>query len=250
MLKLIADAHTHTVACDHAYSTIGENTLAAKAIGLEFIAMTEHSLSMPGGPDWLHFACLNLIPRVLNDVIVIRGAEVTILSPEGKLDMTDSIMENDLEWVIASMHMTDMRPSTTANHTKAWLAVAENPLVDCIGHCGDPRYAFDYEQVIPVFAKHKKIVEINSHSFRARPGSDVTCREIALLCIEHGVPIMVNSDAHHSSMIGQFAPAIAMLESINFPRELIINADSDRFLAVMDEKAGGRIVRDLNALKG
>ena len=43
MQKLIADTHTHSIASDHAYSTILENIKAAQEQGLSYLAMTEHA---------------------------------------------------------------------------------------------------------------------------------------------------------------------------------------------------------------
>ena len=46
-MKLIADTHTHTIASNHAYSTVLENIEAAKERGLLYLAMTEHGPNMP-----------------------------------------------------------------------------------------------------------------------------------------------------------------------------------------------------------
>ena len=92
---------------------------------------------------------------------------------------------------------------TVEQSTKMWLNVAQNPHVDVIGHCGDENYRFDYERVIPEFAKYGKIVEINAASYRSRPSSINNCVEIARLCAKYGVPLVLSSDAHfapkHSS---------------------------------------------------
>ena len=41
-MRLIADTHTHTLASNHAYSTVMENIVAAREQGLLYMAMTEH----------------------------------------------------------------------------------------------------------------------------------------------------------------------------------------------------------------
>lgn len=138
--------------------------------------------------------------------------------------------------------MDCLTPGTVEDHTRAYLKLAENPHVDVIGHCGDERFRFDYERVIPVFGREGKIVEINNHSFAIRPGSAENCREIALLCKKHGVRVVVNTDAHFAMEIGQVPQALAMLESIDFPEELVVNADFDRFLALAREKSGRRFI--------
>ncbi|MHC1695049.1 MAG: PHP domain-containing protein [Eubacteriales bacterium] len=53
MYNIIADMHTHTIASDHAFSTLKENITEAKQIGLFAIAATDHGPALPDSPhDW------------------------------------------------------------------------------------------------------------------------------------------------------------------------------------------------------
>ena len=45
------------------------------------------------------------------------------------------------------------------------------------------------------------------------------------LCMEHGVKIVVNTDSHDPTAVGDFTKAVAFLEEIGFDEELIINND-------------------------
>lgn len=230
MYRIIADTHTHTLVCDHAYSTVGENAEAAREKGLHAIIT-----SMAGAPTWMHFGNLGAVPRELCGVRIIKGAEVNIMDYDGALDLEQRILEK-MEWVIASMHTLTLLPGTKEQHTNAWLTVTENPLVDVLGHVGDGRFSFDHEPVLKAVKKTGKIIEINSHSFKVREGSEVNCKDIALLCMELEIPVVVSSDAHHADFIGDFTRALTMLEGIDFPEYLIINADKDRFFKVIEER--------------
>ena len=117
-----------------------------------------------------------------------------------------------------------------------------NPHVDVIGHSGDQRYLFDYRPVIEEFGRQGKVVEINSHSFVIRPGSDVNCRKIARLCAEMEVPVLVNSDAHVCYNVGHVQEAVAMLEEIHFPERLVLNAHADRLMEYLKEKAPNPLI--------
>lgn len=89
------------------------------------------------------------------------------------LDLTDKELEK-LDLVIASFHIPCCPPCEDPEQVSAaWIAVAHNPHVDIIGHSGDNRYRFDFPRVIEEFGKCGKVVEINSHSFSVRPGSDL-----------------------------------------------------------------------------
>lgn len=117
--------------------------------------------------------------------------------------------------------------------TEAWLSVAKNPLVRVIGHSGSELFRYDYEAVIPVFGQNGKLVEINEHTFVARRDSVPNCKKIALVCKKHGVPIVINSDAHFSTQVGSCSNAAAMLREVDFPEELVLNASKERFDAYL-----------------
>lgn len=234
-MKIIADTHTHTFVSGDAHSTLLENILASKERGLTFLCITEHVNIFPYAPTPQYFKHMVSIPREHLGVQLIRGVEANIIDFAGTVDMPAEILAW-LDIVIASFHDLIIDPGTVAEHTHAWLQVAENPDIDIIGHCGDPRYAFDIDQVVAKFAVHGKVVEINNHSFTARAGSREVCSAIAQACMRYTVPVVVSSDAHFVNNIGNFSDAIAMLTDIDFPHELVLNADVERFQRYIDSK--------------
>ena len=48
-----------------------------------------------------------------------------------------------------------------------------------------------------------------------------------------GVPIIINTDAHDPSYVGNFAMAQALVEEIGVPDELILNNDLDKLKAFL-----------------
>ncbi|WRS28099.1 phosphatase [Oscillospiraceae bacterium MB08-C2-2] len=240
-MKIIADTHTHTSACSHGYSTLWENIQHARKIGLKFLAYTEHGPSLEGSPNDMYFRNFSMVPDCVDDIVILKGAEVNILDFDGALDLSDKILAK-LDWVIASFHTMCIEPGTREDHTRAWLSIARNPLVDVIGHCGDERYCFDHEVVIKEFAQYNKIVEVNAHSFDCRPGSETNCPAIMDLCQKYNVPVVVSSDAHFFTHIGEFDKALEVLKSIDFPQELVLNADYNRFLEVARRITGKKLV--------
>ena len=78
-MQIIADLHTHTNVTDHAFSTLTEMVQAAHDMGLKAIAITNHGPTNPDGPHEWHFSNLNLVPRKMNGVTVIRGIPVVVL---------------------------------------------------------------------------------------------------------------------------------------------------------------------------
>lgn len=229
MYKVIAEPHCHTLVSHHAYSTIGEYAADARSKGIEFVAITDHGPLLPDGAHLWHFDNLyKAIPEQINGVYILRGAEANIVSHEGALDI-DATLLSKLDWVIASYHPDAIEPGTKSQHTKCWEMIAENPHVDVIGHCGDPRFGFDHEVVCKAFAKHGKIVEINNHSPLARPGSFELCVEIIKACGKYGVPVVVTTDAHHVSKMGIYDEAFKVLEASGIDKALVLNLERDRF---------------------
>ena len=235
-MKLIADTHTHTIISGDAFSTLYENIQAARKRGIKYLCLTEHVYSaLPGAPTPSYFKSMHALPQEIDGVQLIRGVEVNILDYNGHLDMPPDLLEW-LEWVIASMHPTVIQPKDKKAHTKAWLAIAENPAVDVIGHCDDPRYPFDIDQVVHMFARHGKIMALNEQSPVTRPGGDIMRREILTACVKHSLPIVVSSDGHFVDKIGVFQKSIALLQELHFPEELVLNADEKRFAKILSEK--------------
>ena len=238
MQKLIADTHTHSIASDHAYSTILENIKAAQEQGLSYLAMTEHGPAMPDAPHIWHIRCQWGIPSVCCGVNILHGVEANIMDSEGGLDVSDSILAG-LEWVIASMHRQCFPRTTREEHTRAWLRVACNPQVDVIGHCAKGGYEFDEQKVLLAFREYGKLVEVNNSCFL--PGSSCIPRylDILRLCKKLEVPVVVNTDSHFAGNIGVFTSALTALEEIDFPEFLIVNADLERFEQVVAQKRAG-----------
>lgn len=234
-MNTIADLHTHTLASQHAYSTLGELCSAAKEKGFFAFAVTDHGPGMPDGAIAHHFFCLSGLPDEIDGMLLYKGAETNIMNYNGGLDL-DATLLNQLDFVIASYHIECITPGTVQQHTQGLLYAIENPAVDCVGHCGNPVFAIDPLPIVKACAKHKKLIEINSASFKVRPGSEFTCKKIAQLCAQYHVKIVINSDAHSKWQVGEHSAALNMLAEIHFPENLIINSTKERLLSYFSNR--------------
>ncbi len=226
-MRIVADLHTHTIASTHAYSSLYEMARGAKNKGLAAIAITDHGSDMKDAPHPWHFSNLDIVPRKIEDVTVIRGIEFNI-RPGGGLDDIQPRHLKAMEFTLASFHDGCFPPSTKEAHTEALEAVVMDDRVNALGHPGNPKYAFDMEYIIPKCAEYGKLVEINSNSFSVRKGSHRNCMEIAKLCKKYEVPVVVNSDSHIEFAVGNFDEALSLLEEAGFPEELVINSSIER----------------------
>lgn len=234
-MKFIADTHTHTIASTHAYSTLLENIHQAAQVGLECLGMTDHAPAQPDSPHLWHFVNLTAIPPVVEGVRILKGVECNILDETGRVDLEPEVLRQ-LEWRIASIHAPCYKQGATVqDNTNAYLGICENPCIDVIGHSGRGSFRYDYQKLIPLFGERGKLVEINESTLKSS-SSRKNCTEIAALCKKYRVPVIVDSDAHFALSIGRFSAAMEMLEEIDFPEELVINADSDRFWDYLAQK--------------
>lgn len=233
--EMAADLHCHTIASSHAYGTITELATAAAERGLIAVGCTDHGIAMPGAPHEWYFGNLGDLPDKISDVRVLRGVEANVMDFDGRLDMSEWILKR-LELVIASMHGGLMPAGTPEQCTRAWLSVARNPYVDILGHSGSPEFAYDYKTVLKVLKEENKAVELNEHSFKARPNSIENCVNIAKLCMELGVFVAVDSDSHYHDTVGMFPKWRGILRDIGFPPELIINASAENLGAFLKRK--------------
>lgn len=232
MLKYKIDMHTHTISSGHAYSTITENAAYAHSIGMEMIGMTDHGPKMPGSCGNLHFLNLKILPEYIEGIRVLKGIELNITDTTGKIDMRENILKR-LDYAIASLHIPCIPPMDIDECTETIVNAIKNPYVNIIGHPGDPRYPLDIKTVVTTARDNNTLLEINNASFNdgnSRGGGESIVIEILEECKRQTMPVILGSDAHYHTQIGNFDNLYNILERANFPDELIINTDAEKFI--------------------
>lgn len=236
-MEIKLDLHTHTSFSPHAYSTLMENITVAAEKGLEAIAMTNHGpASKDFSHEW-HFANLRAIPRKVKDVIVFKGAEATYIDAEGNLDMSDTQLEK-LDIVIASGHGPFVRDEI--NYKKAVLNAMKNPYVDIMGHIARQSFVFtdvDCDEIVKSAKGNGKLVELNSSCFLKKVESFYeNSKKLMIACKKYCTPIVVNTDAHFCTFVGEFGEPLKLLEEIGFDEELVMNTSLDKFMGYIGKR--------------
>ena len=232
-MKAIIDMHTHTVASGHAYSTIHENIQFAKKHGMKFLGTSDHGSTMTGGPAEYFFHNLKVVPREMDGVKILRGMEANILDVNGNIDELDSKALDGLDYLIASLHIVCIEPSTKEDNTMAILNVMDKEKVKIIGHPDDARYELDYEAIVKKAKEKNILLEVNNSSLSpntSREGARENILKYLELCKEYGVRIIMGTDSHICYDIGAFQYAEAIIEEANFPKELVINYWEDQII--------------------
>lgn len=234
---IAADMHTHTVASTHAYSTVKEMTEEAASKRLKAIAFTDHTPASTDGPHVWHFHNLHkALPRELFGVKLIYGAETSIVDYDGHIDFPHEECAA-LDWVIASFHKDMLKPGTYEQHTQMYLNLAENDDIDVIGHCATVVCPFDYEKCLKKFKEYNKLVEINESTILWK-GTRQNYIEIMKICKKFDIPVIINTDAHFYSIVGDVRESEKLVEELDFPKSLIINHEWDRLKEYIESRHG------------
>lgn len=240
-MNIIADLHMHTGVCRHGHSTMREMAAAAGERGLLAMAVTEHAQACPDGTGIPYIQSMRFFDRRISGVYMLWGVESDIADYDGRLFVHSNILQQ-LDIVIASIHMASLRGADKETISHTWLGVANNPDVDIIGHCGrDPaKYDFNIEPVIQAFTKNGKTVEINANSL-SKPEQLAQCREIAQCCKKYGTHICVSTDSHRSVSVGRFDASLKLIEELGIPEEQIINSSAERLSEWFFNRKGRRL---------
>lgn len=239
-MKILADTHTHSVHSGHAYSTIMENAKAAADKGLQLLALTDHAPAMPNTTSHAFFANMHIIPKELFGIRILKGVELNILDYEGKLDLQEAILSK-LDISIASLHTPCITPGTKKENTSACICAMENPMVDILGHPGDPRYPMDFREVFRVAKRTGTLLEINNASLVQggfREGSEENIEYILKMSMKEDVPVIVGSDAHFCTAIGDVFYVEQVMARIGFPKDLVLNTNIQELLHTLKRNKG------------
>lgn len=211
---LKADLHSHSTWSD-GRAKIKQMAESARDRGLRVLAVTDHSqsLGVTGGltPERLREQRreINKVQRELGDsILLLQGAEVEIRA-DGSLDYSDDVLAS-LDIVVASLHTSLRQPREQV--TQRLLNAIRNPHVDIIGHptgrlIPDREGAdLDMDAVLAAARESGVVLEINAHPMRLDL-DDVYSRR----AIEMGIPLAINTDAHHPSdfALAEFGVATA-----------------------------------------
>lgn len=205
------DLQMHTRWSDGS-ETVEAMARAAKELGYEYIAVTDHSQSLKfvgGVPvDELRAnakICKQAADRV--GIAVLVGTEVDIF-PDGHLDYPDEVLAA-LDVVVASVHsrFNMERDEMTARI----IAAMESPHVDIIGHptgrllSSREAYELDMERLVEAAKRTDTALEINASPERLDL-SDAHAR----LARERGVMLVVSTDAHSRYELAHMGYGIAV----------------------------------------
>jgi putative hydrolase len=235
---LKGDLHVHSNWSDGS-APIDEMMLAAKELGHEYCALTDHSprLKVANGlsPDRLRKQ-LDVIDELRDTVAPMRiltGIEVDILE-DGSLDQEPELLER-LDVVVASVH--SKLSMDESSMTRRMLKAVANPHTDVLGHCTGrlvtggrgtwPESKFDAEKVFTACRDNGTAVEINSRPERRDPPT-----RLLKLALDIGCLFSIDTDSHAPGQLDFLGYGAQRALDAGVPTERIVNSwSADKLLA-------------------
>ncbi len=230
--RLRGDCHSHSDWSDGG-SPIREMVAAARALGHDYLALTDHSprLTVAHGLDRGRLEeQLDVVAEVNAEMEgdggppfrLLTGIEVDI-NEDGTLDQDDDLLAR-LDVVVASVH-SKLRMEAPAMTRRMCVALA-NPHVDILGHCtgrmvvgkGRPESTFDHELVFEAARSFDKAVEVNCRPERLDPP-----RRLLRLLVDGGVKLSIDTDAHAPGQLEWQPLGCARAEEAGVDPALVVN---------------------------
>jgi DNA polymerase (family 10) len=197
------DLQMHTTASD-GRNSIEEMAAAARALGYEYIALTDHSkaVTVANGLDEKRtreqIRKIHAANAKKPGIRILAGSEVDILK-DGRLDLDDEVLA-ELEVVVASVH--SYMNLERSEMTERLLAANENPYTQILGHptgrllLRREGFPFDMDAILVAAARHGVAVECNASPERLDL-KDTYLR----MAKERGVRVVISTDAHTTTTL-------------------------------------------------
>ncbi len=190
------DLQMHTTASD-GKNSIEEMGHAARELGYDYIALTDHSQAVTVANGLDEKRTLAQIKKIhaakVPGIRLLAGSEVDI-KKDGTLDLEDYVLA-ELDVVVCSVH--SYMNMERAEMTERYLAAIENSYTQIIAHPTGRlvlrREPFDYdmEAVLDACAKHGVAMECNAYPDR------LDLRDVHLrMAKQRGVKIVISTDSH------------------------------------------------------
>ncbi len=205
---IVGNIHSHTTWSDGRASLV-EMAQAAKAMGLKYYTVTEHSQtsSYAGGlsldrlkEQWDEIDKVN---EQLEGITLLKGIESDILE-DGSLDYPDSVLEQ-LDVVIGSIHQRYSQDEDAM--TRRVLNAFDNPHFQIWGHPTgrllnrrEPA-PMRMEEILDKAAKKGVAIEINGCPERL----DLKAEHVRL-ALQRGLKLVISTDAHSVHELHQHLP--------------------------------------------
>ena len=231
--------HCHSTWSDGVHS-LEEMADAVKAMGMVYFGICDHSKSAgyAGGLSIERVAQqhseIDRLNRKYSDFKIYKGIESDILG-DGSLDYPEEVLRS-FDFIVASVHSVLRMDEKRA--TERLIKAVENPFTTILGHpsgrllLSRPPYPINYDKLIDACAANGVSIELNAHPYRL----DLDWRWIPQ-CMNKGVKISINPDAHRVEGLGDIRYGLLVAQKGGLTKEFLFNSmEKDAFELFLSSK--------------
>jgi len=224
------DLHMHTTWSD-GRDSIRQMVRAARALGYEYVAITDHSERAMSSRRLLALEIpiqreeIDQVRAETPGIRVLHGVEVDILE-DGSLDFSDEDLAR-FDVVLASLH--EDHGHSGARLTERYLAAMHHPLVNVVTHPANrspnlfPGYDLDYERLFAAAVDTGTAMEVDGSPVHLDMDGRIARRAAAA-----GVTIAISSDSHRADALGrQMRFGVGTARRGRIGPESVLNARDD-----------------------
>lgn len=220
--------HNHSTWSDGLH-TLKEMAERCRSLGMEYFGICDHSQSAfyANGlkPDRVleQQKEIDALNQSMAPFRIFKGIESDILH-SGALDYEEDILKT-FDFVVASVHSGLKMDKEKA--TARLITAIENPYTRILGHptgrllLSREGYPIDHQKVIDACAANNVAIELNAHPYRL----DIDWTWIPY-CMEKGVLISINPDAHETEGLLDIKWGVAAARKGMLTKEFCLNAKS------------------------
>jgi DNA polymerase (family 10) len=203
------DLHMHTTETD-GRATLEEMAAAARELGYEYIAITDHSkaIAMANGLDEKRAVGFAQHVRDLNrdgslGIRILSGLECDIRR-DGTMDLEEDALA-ELDFVVGSVH--SLMNMESAEMTERLMRALESPNLNALGHptgrmiLQREAFPFDFERVASEAVRRNVFLEINGSPERLDLSGTLARTAKSL-----GARFIISTDSHHPKSLATNMP--------------------------------------------
>lgn len=224
--------HNHSTYSDGQH-TLEQMALYCRELGFEYLGIADHSQTATYAQGLKiedvirqHEEIVKLNARFAAEnpekpFKILKGIESDILG-DGSLDYPTEILAS-FDYIVASVHSN--LTMTLEKATARLLKAIENPYTTILGHptgrllLSREGYPIDHKAIIDACAEHQVVVEINASPWRL----DLDWRWISY-CMEKGVFLSINPDAHSKEGYFDMHYGVAVARKGGLTKDMTFNA--------------------------
>lgn len=222
--------HNHSVYSD-GKNTIKEMAEQCRKMGYEYFGISDHSKTAFYANGLYEDRVakqhkeIDALNAQMNDFKIFKSIESDILN-EGELDYANDVLAS-FDFIVASVHANlgmDIQKAT-----QRLITAIENPYTTMLGHATGrlllrrEGYPIHHKKIIDACAENKVIIEINANPWRL----DIDWTWIQY-CMEKGVMLSINPDAHALDGIYDMYYGTLVAQKGGLTKDMCFNAKSTK----------------------